>query len=174
MDVVLRLATEQDIPAIHAITQEAFQKLARDGGRHVPLQALNETEEDILHDMNTKRIFLASMDDQLLGSVRTEHLSNGMTYLSRLGVGVGSQSHGVGRILVEGVLDDARLYDQKAVALHTNAKIQRLIRFYYGNGFFIHSTTSNLGYIRALLVHELPPHDRPANFDYSALIPSDH
>ena len=30
-----------------------------------------------------------------------------------------------------------------------------LIRFYYGHGYFIHSTDESRGYIRALLVHEL-------------------
>jgi len=30
-----------------------------------------------------------------------------------------------------------------------------LVRFYYGQGFFVHSTTTDRGYIRALMVLEL-------------------
>ena len=37
-----------------------------------------------------------------------------------------------------------------------------LIRFYYGHGYFIYSTESSRGYIRALLVHEL---EMPGQYD---------
>ena len=42
-----------------------------------------------------------------------------------------------------------------------------LIRFYYGHGYFIHSTDESRGYIRALLVHEL---EMPGNYDLAPVM----
>ena len=42
-----------------------------------------------------------------------------------------------------------------------------LIRFYYGHGYFIHSTENTRGYIRALLVHEL---EMPGNYDLAPVM----
>lgn len=38
--------------------------------------------------------------------------------------------------------------------LHTASKLVSLIKFYYGRGFYIDSTTKDRGYIRALLCKE--------------------
>ena len=66
--------------------------------------------------------------------------------------------------------DDAALYVRlsvreqsiRAIALHTSSRMFGLIRFYYGHGYFIYSTESSRGYIRALLVHEL---EMPGQYD---------
>ena len=50
----------------------------------------------------------------------------------------------------------------RAIALHTSSRMFGLIRFYYGHGYFIYSTESSRGYIRALLVHEL---EMPGQYD---------
>lgn len=42
----------------------------------------------------------------------------------------------------------------KKVYLHAASKYKDLIRFYYGRGFYIDSTTKDRGYVRALLVKE--------------------
>jgi hypothetical protein len=42
----------------------------------------------------------------------------------------------------------------KKVSLHTASKYKDLVRFYYGRGFYIDSTTKDRGYVRALLVKE--------------------
>jgi transcriptional regulator CtsR len=38
--------------------------------------------------------------------------------------------------------------------LHTASRMLSLVRFYYGKGFYIESTTNDRGYIRALLCKE--------------------
>ena len=43
----------------------------------------------------------------------------------------------------------------KAIALHTNSKYYRLARYYYGKQFYVHSTSFDRGYVRALFVLEL-------------------
>ena len=55
----------------------------------------------------------------------------------------------------------------RAIALHTSSRMFGLIRFYYGHGYFIHSTDESRGYIRALLVHEL---EMPGNYDLAPVM----
>ena len=42
----------------------------------------------------------------------------------------------------------------KKIYLHTGSKVASLVKFYYGRGFYIDSTTKDKGYVRALLVKE--------------------
>jgi len=42
----------------------------------------------------------------------------------------------------------------KCLKLHTASKNRDLVRFYYGRGFYIDSTSKEKGYIRALMVKE--------------------
>jgi len=42
----------------------------------------------------------------------------------------------------------------KRVRLHTASKYAELMRFYYGRGFYVDSTSRERGYIRALLVKD--------------------
>ena len=43
----------------------------------------------------------------------------------------------------------------RAIALHTNSKYYKLARYYYGKQFYVHSTSFDRGYVRALFVLEL-------------------
>ena len=65
------------------------------------------------------------------------------------------QGCGLGRTLVQQVKMSCRVLGLKAILLHTASRMLPIVRFYYGQGFFIHSTTHDRGYIRALMVYEL-------------------
>ncbi len=152
--LVVRKAVEGDIPEILEITREAFKMYAIGAGIAGKLEALEENFEDVKRDIDTKEVFVALLDNIVVGSVRIEILSNNTAYLSRFGVGAENQSKGIGRelmIAVDKVMIDlgiANLY------LHTASRMLSLVRFYYGKGFYIESTTSDRGYIRALLCKE--------------------
>lgn len=147
----VRAATYDDIDAIEQITHEAFQKYAQMVGND-KIQALSETKEDIKRDIDTKLVLVAFMDDVPVGSVRVEvDLENKTAYLSRFGVRVSSQNNGVGKSLMNLVDIKMREMGVKRIMLHTGAKVGSLVRFYYGRGFYIDSTTKDKGYIRALL-----------------------
>lgn len=51
---IIRKAKPEDAPAIRDIMQEAFSKYAEDAGLTVSMDALQESLEDIIRDINTK------------------------------------------------------------------------------------------------------------------------
>ena len=166
--LIVRLATPEDIPAIHAITHEAFTNYARDLGLPGQVKALVETHEDVLRDLQQKRVFVAVQDGAVVGSVRCEHMNNvGMGYIGRFGVKRGIRGGGAGNALIEAAAEDAKAAGLNALVLHTSSKMFPLMRFYYGQGFYVYATARDRGYVRALLVRELTPDG--ANIDVAAL-----
>lgn len=155
MKITVRKALPKDAPAILDITKEAFSKYAFDLGMPEKVKALKESEAVVLDDMQRKTVLVAELDGVPVGTIRYEQLTPSMAYISRFGVRLAAQSCGVGGALVNAVLTNCREAGMNAVALHTSAKMYSLIRFYYGKGFFISSTSTERGYVRALLVKEL-------------------
>lgn len=151
MGFEVREATYNDIPAIAQITYEAFLKYAELVGND-NIQALRETEEDIKKDIDNSIVLVAFMDNVPVGSVRVKiDKETNTAYLSRFGVKVSSQNNGIGKSLMNLVDIKMRELGVKQIMLHTGAKVSSLVRFYYGRGFYIDSTTKDRGYIRALL-----------------------
>ena len=149
----IRLATEAEIPEIQAITKISFQKYVKNAGLE-DTEALNETYEDILRDLDTKLVFVAFINDVPAGSVRIKVKEDGTAYLSRFGVSPEFQNHGVGKSLMS-VVDTVMMEKGvKRLELHTAAKYFDLVRFYYGRKFYIDSISEDRGYKRALMVKE--------------------
>jgi N-acetylglutamate synthase-like GNAT family acetyltransferase len=154
MHFVVRKAVEEDAPQIQEITREAFKMYLESAGINGTLPALKETCEDIIEDINSKECFVALLNGELIGSVRVEIKEDGTAYLSRFGVEASQQSHGVGSILMNAVDAAMQEIGISKLYLHTASKLLSLVRFYYGKGFYIDSTTKERGYIRALLCKE--------------------
>ncbi len=149
----IRLAREKDIPAIMEMTKEAFLKYKeRSGSDH--LDALSETYEDVKKDIQNKIVLVAIDDGEYVGSVRVEIFPDNTAYLTRFGVREQSRNTGVGKSMMSLIDKIMREKGVKKISLHTGAKITELIRFYYGRGFYIESTETTRGYIRAKLVKE--------------------
>jgi ribosomal protein S18 acetylase RimI-like enzyme len=155
MNLVVRKASLEDIPAIHEITKEAFEKYAADLGLPQTVSALKETEETVLHEMQKKNILIAMLDGIPVGSIRYEILPDQIAYISRFGVKLDIQKSGVGRALMEAVEQEVRKQGISIITLHTATKMTSQVRFYYGMGFYVHSTTTDRGYIRGLFCKEL-------------------
>lgn len=156
MDLVIKKASEQDVFAIHDIVQQAFQAYARELGFPNKISALKETPQTILEELRKKTIFIALLYGQPVGTIRLEVLPPGKVgYISRFGVRPDVQNCGVGKALIRAVEQEARELGLSALALHTASKMTSLVRFYYGMGFYIHSTSTDRGYIRALMCKEL-------------------
>lgn len=151
----IRPATYDDIPEIIKITREAFIKYGElaecDCNK---LEALRETEEDVRRDIDSKIVLVAVQDGVTLGSVRVEVLEDNTAYLSRFGVLPNNQNNGIGKNIINLVDRIMKTRGIKQISLHTGSKITSLIRFYYGRGFYIKSTDTERGYLRALLVKE--------------------
>lgn len=147
----VRRATYDDVEAIAQITSEAFVKYAQMAGIDT-VAALTETIEDIKRDIDSKLVLVAFMDGEPVGSVRVAvDLENKSAYLSRFGVRLNVQNNGIGKSLINLVDLKMKELGIRKICLHTAAKVGVLVRFYYGRGFYIDSTTKDRGYIRALM-----------------------
>lgn len=149
----VRLANYDDIPDIMSITHEAFLKYSEMSGVK-NLAALNESYNDVKHDINTKMVLIALTDGEPVGSVRVEIFPDHTAYLSRFAVKTTSQNNGIGKSIMNLVDRIMVKKGVKRLTLHTGSKITPLIRFYYGRGFYIESTETSRGYVRAQLVKE--------------------
>ncbi len=151
---IIRKATIEDAPAISRIMQEAFKKYMQDAGLSGTMEALTENLQNIEEDINEKEVYIAIIDGNPVGTIRIKLLPDNTAYISRFGVMLDYHNIGIGKSLMN--LADKILISKgvKKVSLHTASKYRDLIRFYYGRGFYIESTSTDRGYIRALLVKE--------------------
>ena len=150
----VKVATEEDIPAIHKITRHAFIKYCEDAGLDFDIAALTETYDDIRSDIETKNVFVVRIDDEPVGAVRVELQENNQAYLSRFAVDDSHRNSGIGKILMSVVDKIMKQNNVKLLRLHTCSKVTALIRFYYGRGFYISSVDYSRGYPRAELIKE--------------------
>ena len=150
----VKSATEDDIPAIHKITHDAFLKYCENAGLDYNIEALTETYDDFRRDIEKKNVFVVRIDDEPVGAVRIEILPNNEAYLSRFAVASTNRNNGIGKILM-GVVDKVMKENNvKLLKLHTCSKVTALIRFYYGRGFYISNVDYSRGYARAELIKE--------------------
>ena len=146
----VRKATLDDTESIMKITQQAFKKYIEVAGIE-DTAALHETKEQVEYDILHKNVYVAYIDDVVVGSVRMEQINEHTAYLSRFGVSDEYQNLGIGKSIMAVFDAEMRRRGIKRVVLHTAAKAFPLVRFYYGRGFYIYSTTTCKGYIRALM-----------------------
>jgi GNAT superfamily N-acetyltransferase len=139
---------------VAAITRAAFEQYGRALGLPGAVSALRETELDVQRAIDTQHVLVAEVDGVPVGSVRYQDIGN-LGYLSRFGVRPDQQQGGIGVALVRAVETACRELGLPAIALHTGARMADLVHFYYRAGYFIHSTSTDRGYIRALFVREL-------------------
>ncbi len=146
----VRKATLEDTDSIMKITKQAFLKYIEMAGLD-DTAALHETREQVENDIVDKLVYVAYIDDVVVGSLRVECINEETAYLSRFGVSADYQNLGIGKSMM-GVFDmEMKKMGIKRVVLHTATKAFPLVRFYYGRGFYVHSTSFCKGYIRALL-----------------------
>ncbi len=151
---IIRKATIEDAPAIATIIQEAFKKYMQDAGLSVIMDALTESIGTIEADIAEKEVYIALIDDNPVGTIRIKMLPDKTAYISRFGVMLDYHNIGIGKSLMNLADKILKSHGVKKVSLHTASKYRDLIRFYYGRGFYVESTSTDRGYIRALLVKE--------------------
>lgn len=162
MSLDIRIAQASDIPAIHNITQAAFEKYARDLGLPKQVSALKEDEGAIQEEMKHKTILMARLEGTPVGVLRYEWFDDSIVYISRFGVLPDLHNCGVGKALIQTAEQQVRAEGAALLALHTGSKMTSLVRFYYGMGFYIHSTAFDRGYVRGLFIKELKEGPLPA------------
>lgn len=151
---IIRKAEPADAPAIRDIMQESFGKYMQDASLTGSMEALQETVEEIAEAIRTQEVYIVIIDNFAVGSVRIKLMPDNTAYLSRFGVRLSYHNIGIGKSLMSLVDKLLTARGIKSVHLHTASKYRDLVRFYYGRGFYIDSTSKDRGYIRALMVKE--------------------
>ncbi len=146
----VKRASAVDADSILEITKQAFAKYIELAGIK-DTAALHESKEDILNDIENKMVYVAYMNGVVVGSVRIEVRPDNTAYLSRFGVSDKHQNHGIGKAIMNAASADMLAMGIKYVELHTASKAASLVKFYYGRGFYVDSTTKDKGYTRALM-----------------------
>lgn len=150
----VRKAVIEDIPEIQKVSKEAFALYAENAGIAEIVGPLEESYEYIKRELESKLVFVALLDGVVVGSLRVEVKPDKTAYLSRFGVAAKHQGKGIGKLLMDAVDKSMAELGVKSLYLHTASRMFSLVRFYYGRGFYIESTSNDMGYIRALLCKE--------------------
>lgn len=149
----VRLAQTEDVKSIKSITLEAFKKYSEMSGAS-SLDALNETDDEIKYDIENKMVLIALSDGEPVGCVRVEIRPDKTALLTRFAVKVTCQNNGIGKSMMNHVDKMMQKRGIKKISLYTASKAASLMRFYYGRGFYVESTDTVRGYIRAKLVKD--------------------
>ena len=113
-DLILREATEQDIPTIVAVTRAAFEEYC--GVLEPPSGAHKETVENIREKLAGGRSVLAVLGGEVVGSVYYSAAPE-YVYLGRLAVLPAYRNRGVGGALIDYVEQKARELGRSRVRL---------------------------------------------------------
>lgn len=113
--LLIRDATPDDLPMVHAVTQAAYEQIKPLIGEQA--HVFDETVDDLAQRMaDGWTILLAESNEQIVGTVRCwQH--EGEMYLGRLAVLPAAQHAGVGRALVVAVEQRGRALDLPTVRL---------------------------------------------------------
>jgi len=154
MSFEVRKAVFSDIEEIRILARDSFEMYTKNAAITELIAPLEETYEDVKKAIETTDVFVALYNEEVIGSVRIQIKTDNTAYLSRFGVSSSHQNNGIGKILMNAIDNYMKELNINCLYLHTASRMFSLIRFYYGRGFYIESTTNDRGYIRALLCKE--------------------
>lgn len=140
---------------INELTLRSFMQYKEQLNDTVTVKALKETVDDVINDIKNHIVLVAIRHGKIIGCIRIEKLTEELAYIYRFSVAPEQSGTGVGSQLLAYAIEECEELQVKAIALHTNTKYYKLARYYYGKNFFVHSTTFDRGYIRALFIKEL-------------------
>lgn len=149
----VRKAKVGDAAAIIDILQEAFTKYMKDTGLTGSMEALDETLDETIAAIGSCEVFIAYVNDVPVGTIRFE-IEGDVAHISRFGVRLDYHNIGIGKSLMNLIDAEINGLGIKKAYLYSASSYTDLIRFYYGRGFYVESTTTDRGYVRAKLVKE--------------------
>ena len=146
----IRNANMDDVDQIIEITTKAFNNYKALSGTKGTLDALEETKENVINDIENKLVLVAYINGHVVGSVRVS-VDGDIAYLSRFGVNPDFQNLGIGKALMNLVDINMKVMGVKQIQLHTASKIKSSVCFYYGRGFYVADTDNERDYIRVFM-----------------------
>ena len=135
----IRVATRKDVALLKDIIRSSFLDVAERFGltkENCPRHPSNCEAGWIEKDINRGVIyFILEEEGQASGCAALEKISDDLCYLERLAVLPHRRRHGLGKILVDHVLDEAKLSGAKRLNIGTIADQSQLGNWYRKIGF---------------------------------------
>jgi ribosomal protein S18 acetylase RimI-like enzyme len=142
-EIVLRDASEDDIPAIIAVTRAAFEEYA--SWLNPPSSVPSETPEKVRAKLASGRSVLALAGDRLVGSVYYSP-EEGYVYLGRLAVLPEYRGQGIGTALVAEVERRARALGRPRVRLGVRVALPQIRALYDRLGYQVYEERRHPGF----------------------------
>jgi ribosomal protein S18 acetylase RimI-like enzyme len=140
-EILIRLATRDDLPRLHAIIERAYRgESAREGWTHeADLLEGDRTSLDVLEeiiDNPTQRLLIAERGPVMLGCVSVTDLEDGISYLGQLCVEPKLQTGGIGKLLIAAAEDHARReFSAELIEMTVIESRAELIGYYIRRGY---------------------------------------
>jgi GNAT superfamily N-acetyltransferase len=132
--IEIRLATEDEAPLVHALTQAAFEELR--GKLNPPSGAHAETLEEVRLTISRGGAILALLDGTPAGCARYE-LRDRYVYIGRIGVLPSMRKLGIAGAMLEFVERIAIDRDSRELQLGTREVLEANVRLYERHGYVI-------------------------------------
>ena len=149
--LVIRNAVKSDAIDILNILTDSFGQYIKRSDIPLSVEDMLDDIESIERDIETINVFIALSDGVPVGTVRVAVREGAPALLTKLGVVSGYNNIGIGKSLMN--LVDKVIIERgvSSLELYTASKNANIMRFYYGRGFYVVSTSTERGYIRALM-----------------------
>jgi predicted N-acetyltransferase YhbS len=141
--MVLREATQDDIPTLVALIHSAFEEYR--GRLEPPSGAHRETAESIEHYLQQGHAVLALLNDEVVGCV-CYHQESEHVYFGRLSVLPSCRQHGLGRALVTYVEQQAHALGAPRIRLGVRRALPHLQAYYERLGYHVVGYETHTGY----------------------------
>lgn len=115
-------------------------------------KAFDNPQQEIID--KTGFVFLALYENQIVGSVALEKITNRQYALTRMGVDPGYQGKKIGQSLMETAIEKAKELGLSSIILYTNQKLVNALNLYFKNGFKV-VPLDDVPYTRATIKMEL-------------------
>ena len=141
--VTIRVATHEDLPALHPVIERAYRGETARGGWTHEADLIRGARTDIstltaIVEDPTQRLLIALQDDATIGCVQVSDRGDGLAYLGLLCIDPTLQTGGYGKQLVAAAEDAARdAFHAHRMEMTVIDVRRKLIEFYERRGYRI-------------------------------------
>ena len=141
--VTIRVATHEDLPALHPVIERAYRGETARGGWTHEADLIQGARTDIatltaIVEDPAQRLLIALQDDATIGCVQVSDRGDGLAYLGLLCIDPTLQTGGYGKQLVVAAEETARdVFHARRMEMTVIDVRRKLIEFYERRGYFV-------------------------------------
>ncbi|MDR1540669.1 MAG: GNAT family N-acetyltransferase [Clostridiales bacterium] len=144
----IRLANESDVKNIADIVKQSFTQYCNMIGIDA-IEALLETEQDVLKDLRQKSVYVACWEKNPVGSIRIA-IKSDKASVSRFAIKPEYQGLGIGSDMLSFAEKTLEALKIETIELYSATENCRLKNFYLSKGYQVVSIDNSKGYRRGL------------------------